>query len=59
LLSRAGRLEAVSLCEETDALIDVFARRFSTTLAAVKRAEFATLVRVISPCWTPDPHRSK
>jgi glutamine synthetase len=45
----AGLLEAVALFEESEELIDVFGRRFTTTFAAVKRAEFATFMRVISP----------
>jgi glutamine synthetase len=44
-----GLLEAVGLFEETEELEEVFGRRFVTTFAAVKRAEFATFMRVISP----------
>jgi glutamine synthetase len=44
-----GLLEAVGLFEETDELAEVFGRGFVTTFAAVKRAEFATFMRVISP----------
>ncbi len=45
----SGLLEAVRLFEETEELQDVFGARFVTTFAAVKRAEFATFMRVISP----------
>ncbi len=45
----AGLLEAVDLFEDTPELSEVFGRRFVTTFAAVKRAEFATFMRVISP----------
>ncbi len=44
-----GLLEAVGLFEETEELVEVFGRTFITTFAAVKRAEFATFMRVISP----------
>lgn len=44
-----GLLEAVGLFEDTEELADVFGRTFVTTFAAVKRAEFATFMRVISP----------
>ena len=44
-----GLLEAVGLFEETEELAEVFGRTFLTTFAAVKRAEFATFMRVISP----------
>jgi glutamine synthetase len=44
-----GLLEAVGLFEETEELGEVFGRGFVTTFAAVKRAEFATFMRVISP----------
>ena len=44
-----GLLEAVGLFEETEELAGVFGRNFVTTFAAVKRAEFATFMRVISP----------
>lgn len=44
-----GLLEAVRLFEETDELAEVFGRGFIATFAAVKRAEFATFMRVISP----------
>ena len=44
-----GLMEAVDLFEETEALEEVFGRRFISTFAAVKRAEFATFMRVISP----------
>jgi glutamine synthetase len=39
----------VRLFEDTEALDEAFGRRFVTTFAAVKRAEFATFMRVISP----------
>ena len=45
----AGLLEAVDLFEDTETLSEVFGRKFVTTFAAVKRAEFATFMRVISP----------
>jgi len=44
-----GLLEAVGLFEETEELAEMFGRNFVTTFAAVKRAEFATFMRVISP----------
>ncbi len=44
-----GLLEAVRLFEESEELTEVFGRGFVTTFAAVKRAEFATFMRVISP----------
>ena len=44
-----GLLEAVGLFEETEELAEVFGRNFVSTFAAVKRAEFATFMRVISP----------
>ena len=44
-----GLLEAVRLFEDTEELAEVFGRSFITTFAAVKRAEFATFMRVISP----------
>jgi glutamine synthetase len=44
-----GLLEAVDLFEETEELAEAFGRNFLTTFAAVKRAEFATFMRVISP----------
>ena len=44
-----GLLEAVGLFEETEALVEAFSRGFMSTFAAVKRAEFATFMRVISP----------
>ena len=44
-----GLLEAVDLFEESDDLVPLFGRIFLTTFAAVKRAEFATFMRVISP----------
>ena len=44
-----GLLEAVRLFEENEELEDLFGKRFVTTFAAVKRAEFATFMRVISP----------
>jgi glutamine synthetase len=45
----AGLLEAVNLFEDTEPLSEVFGRKFVATFAAVKRAEFATFMRVISP----------
>ena len=44
-----GLLEAVQLFEDTEELADMFGRTFITTFAAVKRAEFATFMQVISP----------
>ena len=44
-----GLLEAVRLFEETEELKEAFGARFVSTFAAVKRAEFATFMRVISP----------
>jgi glutamine synthetase len=44
-----GLLEAVGLFEETEELAEAFSRGFISTFAAVKRAEFATFMRVISP----------
>ena len=44
-----GLLEAVGLFEETEELVEAFSRGFISTFAAVKRAEFATFMRVISP----------
>jgi glutamine synthetase len=44
-----GLLEAVGLFEESEELTEVLGRSFVTTFAAVKRAEFATFMRVISP----------
>ena len=44
-----GLLEAVRLFEDSEELAEVFGRTFVTTFAAVKRAEFATFMRVISP----------
>jgi glutamine synthetase len=45
----AGLLEAVDLLVETEDMTEMFGRGFVTTFAAVKRAEFATFMRVISP----------
>ncbi len=45
----AGLLEAVDLLVDTDEMTEMFGRGFVTTFAAVKRAEFATFMRVISP----------
>jgi glutamine synthetase len=44
-----GLLEAVRLFEDSEEVADIFGKRFVTTFAAVKRAEFATFMRVISP----------
>ena len=44
-----GLLEAVRMFEETEEFIPIFGRTFIATFAAVKRAEFATFMRVISP----------
>jgi glutamine synthetase len=42
-------LEAVALFEENDALVNILGKGFVTTYAAIKRAEFETFMRVISP----------
>jgi glutamine synthetase len=42
-------LEAVSLFEETDELAEILGKGFVSTYAAIKRAEFETFMRVISP----------
>jgi glutamine synthetase len=44
-----GLLEAVSLFEECDPLADLFGQTFVSTYAAIKRAEYETFMRVISP----------
>jgi glutamine synthetase len=44
-----GLLEAVALFEESDSLEGVFGRSFMATYAAIKRGEFETFMRVISP----------
>ncbi len=44
-----GILEAVDLFEDSEEAVEMFGRPFVTTFAAVKRAEFATFMRVISP----------
>ncbi len=44
-----GLLEAVALFEEAEELVEAFGRSFITTFAAIKRAEFDTFMRVISP----------
>ncbi len=44
-----GLLEAVGLFEKTKELTGVLGRNFVNTFAAVKRAEFATFMRMISP----------
>ncbi|QKV19286.1 glutamine synthetase family protein [Oricola thermophila] len=44
-----GLLEAVSLMEAERAFDDVLGREFTATLAGVKRGEFETFMRVISP----------
>jgi glutamine synthetase len=44
-----GLIEAVEQFEETEELSELFGRRFIGAFAAVKRAEFATFMRVISP----------
>jgi glutamine synthetase len=44
-----GLLEAVALFEEDEALRDVIGAQFSSTYAAIKRAEFETFMEVISP----------
>jgi glutamine synthetase len=44
-----GLLEAVRLFEECEEMEEIFGARFVATYAAIKRAEFATFMRVISP----------
>ncbi len=44
-----GLLEAVSLFEECDELVEIFGKRFVATYCAIKRAEFETFMQVISP----------
>ncbi|WP_416208094.1 glutamine synthetase family protein [Chelativorans sp. M5D2P16] len=44
-----GLLEAVALFEGDAALCDILGEPFTTTYAAIKRAEFETFMRVISP----------
>ncbi len=44
-----GLLEAVALFEESDEMIDIFGKSFSSTYRAIKQAEFETFMRVISP----------
>ncbi|MDK9695681.1 MAG: glutamine synthetase family protein [Siculibacillus sp.] len=44
-----GLLEAVALFEECEDLVDIFGKSFSSTYRAIKRAEFETFMRVISP----------
>jgi glutamine synthetase len=44
-----GLLEAVSLIDEERDFDDILGREFTATLAGVKRGEFETFMRVISP----------
>jgi glutamine synthetase len=44
-----GLLEAVGLFESCEPLVELLGSAFVSTFAAVKRAEFATFMRVISP----------
>lgn len=44
-----GLLEAVSLFEADTALVELLGKPFSSTFAAIKRAEFETFMEVISP----------
>ncbi|WEX08821.1 glutamine synthetase family protein [Chelativorans sp. AA-79] len=44
-----GLLEAVALFEADEALRDILGEIFSSTYAAIKRAEFETFMKVISP----------
>jgi glutamine synthetase len=44
-----GLLEAVAAFEQCEPLLDVFGRTFVATYGAIKRAEFETFMRVISP----------
>jgi glutamine synthetase len=44
-----GLLEAVALFDEDEDLHEVLGRQFSSTYAAIKRAEFETFMEVISP----------
>jgi glutamine synthetase len=44
-----GLLEAVELFEKDEALAELLGRPFTSTYAAIKRAEFETFMEVISP----------
>ncbi|NJL50535.1 MAG: glutamine synthetase [Blastochloris sp.] len=44
-----GLLEAVAAFEECEPLVDVFGQSFVSTYIAIKRSEFETFMRVISP----------
>jgi glutamine synthetase len=44
-----GLLEAVAAFEDSEALESMFGRSFMATYAAIKRGEFETFMRVISP----------
>jgi glutamine synthetase len=44
-----GLLEAVAALQDCEPLAEVLGRRFTTTYAAVKQAEFETFMRVIAP----------
>jgi glutamine synthetase len=44
-----GLLEAVATFEEADDIADIFGKSFVSAYAAIKKAEFETFMRVISP----------
>jgi glutamine synthetase len=44
-----GLLEAVASFVDCEPLVDIFGKSFVTTYAAIKKAEFETFMRVISP----------
>jgi glutamine synthetase len=44
-----GLLEAVASFEDCEPLVEIFGRSFVSTYAAIKKAEFETFMRVISP----------
>jgi len=44
-----GLLEAVALFEDCEPLADIFGRGFINTYAAIKKAEYETFMKVISP----------
>ena len=46
---RARILEAVSLFEECEELVEIFGKRFVSTYRAIKQAEYETFMQVISP----------
>ncbi|MBN9000257.1 MAG: glutamine synthetase, partial [Rhizobiales bacterium] len=42
-------LEAVSLFEDCEELVEIFGKRFVSTYRAIKQAEYETFMQVISP----------